>query len=241
MPIGCRNRPGGAPPSTAAAPPDRESRSRPAQSAGRALPPPTPTPLGRRSGAARVHQRTAGSQLLRTGPARQAKLPHSRFSGDGWCRQDAGSRLQQRHDLDGTFCQPGLLLCRREQFTNPADLLRGVSLGQTGSRHGRADDRMQVVGGQVVGRDGIEPPTLRFQPGAAHPGPSGIVRLSRICPDQQYSSQRGRPDRSGSVRPGADSSGRTMAEISLAEGACATARRHLRPVVAARTRRLSGR
>jgi hypothetical protein len=32
----------------------------------------------------------------------------------------------------------------------------------------------------VVGRDGIEPPTLQFQPGEARPDPFRIIRLSGI-------------------------------------------------------------
>jgi hypothetical protein len=181
LPIGCRNRPGEAPPSTAAAPPDRESRSRPAQSAGRALPPRRQHHLDAdREQLAFISGRLEANFCAQVQLAKP-KLPHSRFSGDGWCRQDAGSRLQQRHDLDGTFCQPGLLLCRREQFTNPADLLRGVSLGQTDSRHGRADDRMQVVGGQVVGRDGIEPPTFAV--------------FSRVAAIQSIRDRSSEPDR----------------------------------------------
>jgi hypothetical protein len=34
----------------------------------------------------------------------------------------------------------------------------------------------------LVGRDGIEPPTLRFQPGWPYPGPSGMIRPSRVHP-----------------------------------------------------------
>jgi len=40
---------------------------------------------------------------------------------------------------------------------------------------------------QRGGQDGIEPPTLRFQPGASHPGPFGMIRAGRIRPGQQGS------------------------------------------------------
>src|SRR5262245_22440659 len=51
------------------------------------------------------------------------KLPYSRLLGDGSCRQDAGGRLQQRHDLDGAFGEACPLLGRREQRTKIVDLL----------------------------------------------------------------------------------------------------------------------
>src|SRR6266542_3379244 len=64
------------------------------------------------------------------------KLPHSRLLGDGSCRQDAGGRLQQRHDLDGTFCEACLLLGPRQQLSKAADLLGGVGLGQADPCYG---------------------------------------------------------------------------------------------------------
>jgi hypothetical protein len=46
----------------------------------------------------------------------------------------------------------------------------------------------------VVGRDGIEPPTVWFQPGAANPDPSASIRLSRIRPGQQAWRRTCHPD-----------------------------------------------
>jgi hypothetical protein len=51
-----------------------------------------------------------------------------------------------------------------------------------------------------------------FQPGTAHPAPSGMVRPSRICPGQQGSRRRGHSGWFGLVRLGADQLGRTTAE-----------------------------
>jgi hypothetical protein len=72
----------------------------------------------------------------------------------------------------------------------------------------------------VVGRDGIEPPTLRFSAGY---GSSGAVRLSRICPGQQGSRQL-------AIQGGSGSCG--SVQISWAElrqnRARPTCRRHAR-------------
>jgi hypothetical protein len=73
-----------------------------------------------------------------------------------------------------------------------------------------------------------------FQPGAAYPAPSGMVRLSRICPGQQGSRQAGHSGWFGFVRLGADQLGRTTAESRPAdiEKAC--------PLVGAAARRVAG-
>lgn len=65
------------------------------------------------------------------------------------------------------------------------------------------------AGGQA---DGIEPLTLRFQPGAAHPDPSKRVRQSRIHPDQPGCSWISHTGWSGAVRLNTDQLDRTPAE-----------------------------
>jgi hypothetical protein len=81
----------------------------------------------------------------------KAKLPHSWLLSDGPRREDAGSRLQQRHNPDRAFDEAGLSLGRAEELTKTADLFRSVGLGQADPRHGRSDHRLHVVGEQLGG------------------------------------------------------------------------------------------
>jgi hypothetical protein len=69
-------------------------------------------------------------------------------------------------------------------------------------------------------RGGAAARLFRFQPGNAHPGPSGTVRLSRIHPGQQRSRRLAHSGSFGLVRLGADQLGRTMAESGPLDLCC---------------------
>jgi hypothetical protein len=68
------------------------------------------------------------------------------------------------------------------------------------------------LAGELVGRDGIEPPTLRFSAGAAHPAPFAMIRPSRFWPGEQGYGWAHRAEWYGCVRLGSDWLGRTPAE-----------------------------